>query len=58
MRITVIVDIAHFNGRHDLYRKEVQVSGYEEAEDVLRQTAEDLRVKDVWEKKKEQEETE
>lgn len=58
MRVSVIVDIPGFNGPREVYKKEVQVGHYEEAEEVLRHSAGDLRAKDVWIKKAQQEEEE
>ena len=56
MRISVIVDFPGIDSRREVYRKEMQVSGYEEAEEAVRHAAGDIRAKGVWEKK-EQEET-
>ena len=56
MRVSVIVDIPGFNGPREVYRKEMQVSGYEEAQEVLLNAVGDLRTKDARLKKIEQEE--
>ena len=58
MRVSVIVDIPGFNGPREVYKKEVQVGHYGEAEEAIRHAAGDIRAKDVWVKKAQQEEEE